>query len=112
MNKAFVVKLIVSATLIAFASWLAGRKPILAGFIIALPLTSMLAIVFSYLEYKSIEKTNEFAVSILAAVPLSLFFFIPFLLNKWIKLSFPASYILGVVFLGFAYLIHTAIFKA
>jgi len=33
----FIVKILISALLIAFASWLAGKKPVLAGFIIALP---------------------------------------------------------------------------
>lgn len=77
--------------LIACASWLAGRKPVLAGFIIALPLTSMIAILFSYAEYRDMDKINAFARSIFVVVPLSLTFFVPFLLNKWLKLNFGCS---------------------
>lgn len=107
----FLTKSLLSGVLIAFASWLAGRKPILAGFIIALPLMSILSIIFSYLEYRDMQKINQFAVSILAAVPLSLSFFIPFLLNRWLKMSFPVTYALAVSGVALAYLAHSLIFK-
>ncbi|MCA9406382.1 MAG: hypothetical protein KC684_07590 [Candidatus Omnitrophica bacterium] len=108
----FFIKILISAILIAFASWLAGKRPILAGFIIALPLASMLALIFAYFEHHDMVKINKFAVSILVAVPLSLTFFIPFLLNKWIKLNFVYSFLSGLVLLAIAYFIHSAIFKA
>lgn len=84
----------------------------LAGFIIALPLMSMLSILFSYLEYRDMTKINQFAVSIFAAVPLSLTFFAPFLLNRWLKLSFPWIYSLAVASVALAYLVHSALFKS
>jgi len=107
----FFVKIIISAFLIAFASWLAGKKPVLAGFIIALPLASMLAIFFAYFEHHDMDKLNKFAISIVVAVPLSLSFFLPFLMNKWFKLDFAYSYILGFVLLICAYFIHTSLLK-
>jgi len=107
----FALKIIISGMIIAFASWLAGRRPVLAGFIISLPLLSMLALVFSYAEYHDMEKINRFAVSILIAVPLSLVFFIPFLLNKWLKLNFGTTFILAIFLLVAAYSIHALIFK-
>lgn len=108
----FAIKAVISGLIIAFASWLAGRKPIFAGFIIALPLTSMLAIFFSYWQYRDMTKINQFAQSILVAVPLSLAFFIPFLLNKWLKLNFALTYGFAFLCLIFAYLIHHLIFKS
>lgn len=107
----FLIKILFSAIIIAFASWLAGRRPVLAGFIIALPLMSMLAILFSYAEFKDINKVNQFARSIFIAVPLSLTFFIPFLASKWIKMSFPVTYALAVTCLVLAYFVHSLIFK-
>lgn len=107
----FVTKSLLSGILIAFASWLAGRRPILAGFMIALPLMSMLSILFSYLEYRDMQKINQFAVSILAAVPLSLSFFIPFLLNRWLKMSFPLTYALAAGSVALAYLVHSVTVK-
>lgn len=102
----FVFKVILSAIIIAFVSWLSGRKPVLAGFIIALPLMSMLAILFSYLEYKDMDKINRFTLSIIVAVPLSLTFFIPFLANQWFKMSFPLTYCLAVIFLVISFFLH------
>ena len=111
MSILFLAKILISAILIAFASWLAGRQSILAGFIIALPLASMLSILFSYLEYRDMEKINQFAVSILTAVPLSLLFFIPFLLNKWLKMNFVWTYLTATGLLAVAYLIHHFVFR-
>jgi hypothetical protein len=108
----FIVKVFISAFLIAFASWLAGKNPILAGFIVALPIVSMLAIFFAYHEYHDIDKLHQFALSIVVAIPLSLSFFIPFLLHKWIKFSFAGSFVLGIVLLVFAYFIHVALLKS
>ncbi len=107
----FVTKVVISALMIAFTSWLAGRKPVLAGLVIALPLLSMLTILFSYLEFRDMDKINRFATSIVVAVPLSLVFFIPFLLNKWLKMGFGLTYGLAVVLLVGAYFLHRIFFK-
>ena len=107
----FALKVFISAMMIAFTSWLAGRKPVLAGFIIALPLTSVLAILFAYYEYRDMQRINQFASSILVAVPLSLVFFIPFLLNKWMKLNFVPTFVLALVFLLAAYLFASMVLK-
>jgi hypothetical protein len=106
------LKIILSGILIAFASWLAGKKPILAGFIIALPLMSMLSILFSYWEHKDMVRINQFAVSILVAVPLSMPFFIPFLLNKWFRLNFALTFCLAIGFVALAYALHSLVFKS
>ena len=108
----FLAKSFFSGVMIAFASWLAGRKPVLAGFIIALPLMSILSILFSYWQYRDMQKINEFAVSILAAVPLSLFFFVPFLLNRWLKMNFIFTYLSALLLVAVAYWIHDLIFKS
>ena len=59
----FAAKILVAATLISFASWLAGKRPELAGFIIALPLTTMLALAFSFAEYRDPAASVTFAKS-------------------------------------------------
>ena len=107
----FAAKILISSLLIAYSSWLAGRKPVLAGFIIALPLSTLLSLVFSYVEYRDMNKINQYALSILVAVPLSLAFFIPFILNKWLKMNFPVTLGLAIACLSAAYFIHTAIFN-
>ncbi len=108
----FITKTLISAAIIAFAAWLAGRKPILAGFVIALPIMSMLAILFSYLEYRDMQKLNQFATSIVVAVPLSLAFFIPFLLNRWLKWGFLPTYLSAISCVALAYLLHHLFLKS
>ena len=108
----FVLKIVLSSVILVTASWLAGKNPVLAGFIIALPLMSMLSILFSYFQYRDMEKINEFANSILLAVPLSLTFFIPFVLNKWLKMGFTLTFSLAIACLAAAYFFHNLIFKS
>lgn len=107
----FFLKALFSGFAIAFAAHLAGRKPAAAGFLIALPLMSMLSILFSYLQYRDMDKINTFAVSIVVGVPLSLSFFLPFVLNRWLKLSFPLTYLAALGCLAGAYLLHGLIFR-
>jgi hypothetical protein len=111
-NVYVLLKAFLSGLIIVFCAWLAGRKPVLAGFLIALPLMSVLSILFSYLQYRDIAKINQFATSILLAVPLSLFFFLPFILNKWLKMNFAWTFILALVCLFLAYFLHSLIFKS
>ena len=56
----FTLKILLAAIIIAFASWLSGQSPKLAGFIVALPLVSLIAIAFSYYEHNDIEKAVAF----------------------------------------------------
>lgn len=105
------VKIAIAACTIAFASWLSGKRPDLAGFIIALPLSTMLVLAFSYTEYKDPEAAVKFAVSILAAIPMSLLFFVPFLLAKKIAMPFWGMYAAGVGLIIIGYFIHQFIMK-
>ena len=102
----FALKVLLAAFVIAFASWLSGKKPELSGFIIALPIASIIAIVFSFLEHKNTENTVIFAKSILIGIPLSLLFFVPSLLAKYLSLNFWSLFFLGILFLIFGFFVH------
>lgn len=102
----FVLKTGVAALAIAFSSWLAGRKPELAGFIIALPLASLLALAFSYLQYKDTEASITFAKSILICVPVSWLFFLPFFFAEKYNLGFWVSYGVGLALLVVGFFLH------
>ena len=110
-------KIIFSACVIAFSSWLAGKRPELAGFIVALPLVTLLVLPFNFAEYHDPENTITFAKSIMIAVPLSLTFFLPFLVADKIMVMVPngfgfwAIYGLGLACLGAAYLSHKWVVK-
>jgi hypothetical protein len=91
---------------IAFASWLSGKKPELSGFIIALPIASIIAIAFSYMEHKNTENTVLFAKSILIGVPVSYLFFVPFFFAKNFNMNFWMIYSLGIILLIVGYFVH------
>ena len=108
---AFILKTLVAGGLISVASWVAGKRPVLAGFIIALTLTSMLAILFSYAEFRDMKKIDQFASSIFVVVPLSLTFFVPFLLNRWLKMNFAVTFLLALICLAVSYYLASVWFK-
>lgn len=105
----FAFKTLISAILISFCSWLANKRPDLAGFIISLPLTTLLVLLFSYVEFKSTAHSVQFAKSIFVGVPLSLTFFIPFLLAEQLNIGFWACYFIGSVLLVIAFFVHQLI---
>lgn len=99
-------KTIVSAILISFVSWLSGKKTGLAGFLTALPLTTLLALAFSHMEWGDSKQSVEYAKSVFVAIPVSLLFFVPFLLAEKLDLGFWTCYWSGLVLLGAGYFIH------
>lgn len=107
----FILKLLAASMLIAFSSWIADKKPVLAGFLIALPLTSMIALIFNYLEFKNTENSILYAKSIFLAVPLSLTFFIPFYFAEKLNNNFILIFLVGVGLLAFSFLLHQLVFK-
>ena len=102
----FLAKVLLAALVIAFASWLSGKKPELSGFIIALPIASIIAIAFSYLEHKNTENSVIFAKSILVGVPVSYLFFLPFFFAKNFNMNFWLVYGLGIILLVMGYFVH------
>jgi len=90
---------------------LSGKKPELAGFITALPLVSILAIAFSYIQYQDAATTAQYAKSVIFAVPISWLFFLPFFfIEKW-DINFWISYVLGLGLLVVGYFLHQYILK-
>lgn len=104
-------KIFISAGVIAFASWLSDKRPELAGFIMALPIATLLALAFSFVEFKDAAATVRFAKSVFVAVPLSLLFFVPFLLAEKLQLPFWGLYTAGIALLATGYFIHLFIMK-
>jgi hypothetical protein len=106
-----IAKFAIAAVVITFTSWLAGRQPKLAGFLMALPISSMLALILFHAEYHDSEKAVAFAKSIFVAVPISLLFFVPFLLADKLKWPFFGLYISGILLLSAGYAVHVAIVR-
>lgn len=108
----FFLKIGLSASIIAFASWLAGKRPELAGFIVALPLATLLVLPFSHIEHQDPATSVRFAQSIFTAIPLSLLFFVPFLLASRLGWGFWGLYASGLCLLTLGYFLHRAIMGA
>ena len=102
----FFVKILISSIIISFASWLSFKKPQISGFIVALPLVSIISLAFSFLEHQDKDKTILFAKSIVVGIPASLLFFVPFFFSKMLNLNFWTTYILGLIFLVLGFYIH------
>jgi len=106
------IKIGIAATIIGFTSWLAGKKPELAGFIIALPIASLIALALSQLEHKDPVASITFAKSILIGVPVSWLFFVPFFFADKLGGSFWLSYAIGIGLLIVGFFIHRYIMGA
>lgn len=106
----FVVNMIISASVISFCVWLSNRSPSLAGFVISLPVSTLLVLALTQIQSGDSGNGVALAKSVFIAVPASLVFFIPFLLSERLKLSFWVCYGSGIVLLGVAYFIHKYLF--
>ena len=100
------MNVLISALLISFASWLSGRFPTAAGFVVAMPVTTMIVLPLSQLQHGSTENTVVFAKSILLAIPITILFFVPFLVAGRLSLSFWHAYALGCLLLPCGYFLH------
>lgn len=100
------IKVLLAATIISFTAWLSQKKPELAGFIIALPIASLIALAFSYSESQNNQNTIIFAKSIITAVPVSYLFFVPFFFADKLANNFWLCYIIGIIFLLIGFFIH------
>ena len=98
----FIAKTLIDALVVAAASSLANRQPVLAGYITALPLVTILALSFAYAQSRDGAEVAKYAVSILISIPITVVFFLPFLLYSRLKGPF-WLYILagvGLLYLG------------
>lgn len=102
MSGLFLVKVVVSALVIALASELAKRDSFWGALLVALPLTSILAISWLYAETRDNLLVTRFARDIFLLVPGSLLFFLPFLLETKTRLGFLPNLVAGLVLLALA----------
>jgi hypothetical protein len=108
----FAINVVVSAVVISFASWLSGRVPVAAGFLVAMPLATMLVLPLSYQQHHDTEAVFLLAKCIFVAIPVSLMFFLPFLLSDRLSLGFWKAYALGCIALSVGYVLHRAVTRA
>jgi hypothetical protein len=93
----YAVKLVLSALIIVAVSELAKRQPTWGGLLASLPLVSLLAIVWLYLDTRSTQQISELSLSIFWLVLPSLLFFLVLPLALKQGLGFTASLLLAMV---------------
>lgn len=81
----FLIKVIISALIIAGVSELAKKNTALAAIVIALPTMTVLSMIWIYMDTKDLGKISAFSYEVLIAVIPSLLFFL--LIPLFIKLS-------------------------
>lgn len=80
----FIVKIFISALLIAGASELSKRNTFLSALLISLPLVSVLSFAWVYIESKDLQKISQLSTDVLLMIVPSLILFIALpLLIKW-----------------------------
>lgn len=101
-----ILNLVITVAVILGAQWLSRQDTQLAGFVVALPISTMIVLALSHAEYGDPETSVKFAKSICAAIPLSLLFFVPFFLSGRFGWGFWTQYVAGTALLGVGYVIH------
>ncbi|HMA68397.1 MAG TPA: DUF3147 family protein [Candidatus Mcinerneyibacterium sp.] len=98
----YVLKIIISVIIIITVSEIAKRSSLLGGLIASLPLTSILAMVWLYVDTKNVKKVINLSESIFWLVMPSLILFVvfPILLKKGLNfyLSLLISSIIMIIF--------------
>lgn len=93
----YAAKLLISAAIIVAVSELAKRQPVWAGALASLPLVSLLALIWLYVDTRDARQVSELSMSIFWLVLPSLIFFLalPLLLRQ--GLGFTWSMVLAIV---------------
>ncbi len=86
--------------IIGIAAEVAKRNPFWGAILIALPLTSILAMSWLYADTRDNALLTQFARDIFVVVPVSLVFFVPFLLETKTRLGFIANMCVGLTLLA------------
>lgn len=105
------LNILFSASVISVTLWVARSNPVLGGFIVSLPLSTLITLGFSKAQSEDVANTFTLAKSIFVAVPLTLVFFLPFLVAERWKLSFWTSYVSGVALLAVSFFAHRWVMK-
>jgi len=99
----FLIKVVISAFLIAAIAEVAKRSDFLAAILASIPLISVLGIIWLYIDTKSIAAVSELSKAIFWMVIPSLIFFVTLPLFLKLKMNFAFSMILSLAIMVAAY---------
>ncbi len=77
-----VLNIALTSILLSLVLWVSKKNPILGGFILSLPLSTLIVLALSKIQNDDPGNTTLLAKSIFIGVPASLLFFVPFLLAE------------------------------
>lgn len=106
MTLFFLVKLVVSALAIAAISELAKHLPSLGGLIAAMPLTTLLTLIWLFVETKDFEVAHSFTVGVLWGLAPTIFFFVAAIPMLKRGVSFPLTLIASLALWAAAAFVH------
>ena len=108
-RMAFLIKVLISSVVIASASEIAKRSTFMAAILVSLPITSLVAIVWLYLETRDPQKIIELSFGIFWAVLPSLIFFIvlPLLLKSGLRFGW--AMIISSLVMAAGYAVYVAL---
>lgn len=92
----FFIKVLISALIITLSTEVAKRSPSLGGLILALPISSMIAFAVMGFEGTDPVAFSTYAKSVFVMVPVSLVFFLPFILPWFESWNFIGKFSFGV----------------
>lgn len=105
------IKVFISALLIVLISEISKRSTLFGGVLASIPLISVMAIIWLYLETKNIQKVIDLSHAIFWLVfpSLTLFIVLPILLK--LKMPFGFALILSIIIMALFYLLTAFILK-
>lgn len=107
----FIIKVLITSILIATISEVGKRNSIMAAVYASLPLTTILAMVWLYLDSSDVQKVSSLSWNVLIAVIPSCIFLIALPILVKFGLNFWLSLLIAAVLTAIAYWIYVAVLK-
>ena len=100
------LKIFLTSAFIILITEISRRSTLIEGLLASIPLTSLLAIVWIYIDRKDLEEINHLSNNILIMIPPSLAFFalLPFLLK--LKFAFYPSLFTSIIATAVVYFLY------
>ena len=107
----FVLKILISAFLIALISEVSKRSTLLGAILTSLPIISILAFIWLYIDTQDVEKISKLSYSIFWLVIPSLVLFIALPLFLKFQVNFTVSLLLSIILTVISYFIMIIILE-
>ena len=107
----FTVKVIISALVIVLVSEIAKKYTWAAAIIVSLPLTSLIAFTWLYIDTKDVQKVIDLSLSTIVMTIPSIVFFIILPIMLKLKQNFTLSLIIAIFTTSLMYLIFISIIR-